>query len=141
MKSFLAKRKLQTLSIIFLFIFSVFVPMSPAFAETTTTNPVDCADIVVPDPIGRDCNKEAVSFGNLINRFVQFIPTVITLLSVFGVGRGAFKVILSDDGDKAKEGFKGVINVALGAGLFYSIWIILYLIEQFTGAPLNIFNN
>ena len=138
MKSFLAKRKLQTLSIVFLFLFSLFAPINMTLAQTAKS---DCEEIAVPDPLGRGCDDDPVTFGNLVNRFVQFIPTVITLLSVFGVGRGSFKVILSDDGDKAKEGFKGVINVALGAGLFYSIWLILYLIEQFTGAPLNIFNN
>jgi hypothetical protein len=111
----------------------LFIPLSvSAFNKVQAV----CGN-TVPDPLNPNCDPAAVvTVGGLANRFIGLIPIVITLLTVFAIARGAIKIILADDADKRQAGFKGIINAALGAALFYSIWLILFLIEYFTGAEL-----
>jgi len=97
----------------------------------------DCGGNYVPNPLNVNCTPgQEVSAGGLLNRFLGIIPSAITIVAVVAIGRGGVKIMLADNGEKKQDGFKSVINAALGVAVFYSIWIILYVIEQATGADL-----
>lgn len=92
---------------------------------------------LVPNPLNPNCDSQRnLTAGDLINRFIQIIPFVITLVAVAAIIRGAFKIMVADDAEKRQDGFKIVVNAAIGVALFYSIWFILFLIEYLTGASL-----
>jgi hypothetical protein len=93
----------------------------------------------VPTPLDPDCTGTQPTVGNLINRFVQVVPFVVTFLAIIAIVRAAIKIINSADAEQRNEGFKALLNAAIGLVLFFSIWIILYLIEQFTGGELITF--
>ncbi len=92
----------------------------------------------IPNPLNPDCiqGRNDISVGGLTNRFIGVMPIVITIITVIAIARGAIKIILADDPEKRAAGFKGIINATLGAVVFYSIWVVLFLIEYFTGAEL-----
>jgi hypothetical protein len=105
---------------------------------TTLTLKVQAAcQNTVPNPLNPDCNPgNVVTVGALTNRFIGVVPIVITIVTVVAIARGSLKIIMADDAEKRQAGFKSIINAALGAAVFYSIWLVLFLIEYFTGAEL-----
>jgi hypothetical protein len=113
------------------FIFSIFVASSNAYAVCTNQ---------VPSILNPTCDPtREVTVGTIINRVIKVLPIAIALIAIAMIIRGAIKIMTSDDAEKRAEGFKIIINAAIGAVVFYSIYIILYLVEQFTGAELLIF--
>lgn len=92
---------------------------------------------VVPSLTNPNCDpSKEISIGTLINRAVQFVPIVVTLIVIVAIGRAAAKIALADTPDKKQEAFKGIVNPAVGAAIFYSIWIVLYLIGVITGTDM-----
>ena len=113
-------------------LFSVFVFVLPIYFNVKAV----CVN-EIPTPTDPNCDKPELSFGALVNRIIQVLPIFITLLAVAAIIFGGVKVLTAgSNDDKKQEGFKAVINAAIGAALFYSVWLILYLIEQATGVAL-----
>lgn len=94
----------------------------------------------VPNPLtGGDCNAAAgsLSVGVLINRILGFLPVIVTFIIIAMIIKGAVKIALAgEDADKRSAGFKTILNVGIGAVLFYSLWLILFIFEVFLGASL-----
>jgi hypothetical protein len=89
---------------------------------------------VVPDPLNPNCDPgQQSSVGVLVNRVVQFVPIVVTVVVIVAIARASGKLALADSPDKKQDAFKGMVNPAIAAVLFYSIWIVLYLIGYITG--------
>jgi cation transport ATPase len=118
-------------------LFQVTLSLFVLVGSLLNTAKADCEN-TIPNPLDPNCTKNAadLSVGGLANRFIAIIPIVITLVTIFAIARGAVKIILADDAEKRQAGFKSIINAAIGAAVFYSIWLILFLIEYFTGAEL-----
>lgn len=93
----------------------------------------------VPNPLNPNCEKRVISVGTILNRFIQLVPFIITVAAILAIIRGAIKIMFADDAEKRGEGFKIIINAAIGAAVFYSIWMILYFIELATGGKLLVF--
>lgn len=110
-------------------IFGAFTLLSPISAQN------NCPDNVVPNPLDPNCQLEQnqLSLGFIINRVVVFLPYIITFLIVAAIAYGAIKIVLAGDTDKRDEGFKIIINAIIGAVIFSSLWLILFLISLITG--------
>ncbi len=99
-----------------------------------------CPDNVVPNPLDPECtlatNNRTITIGFLINRFIVFLPYIVTVLAVAAFAWGAIKIIMAGDGEGREEGIKIMINAGIGLGLFFSIWLILFIISIVTGYDL-----
>ncbi len=95
----------------------------------------------VPDPLDPNCeqlNKDQKPLS-YFNRFIKSIPIIIAIGAIIAVMRAVAKIIMADSAEKRSEGFGMVINIGLGTALFYALWLVLFLIEYFTGAKVNVF--
>ncbi len=131
MKDLVNKTKQLFLSL--LIVTTLFVSLQPAKGA--------CAPNVVPSPLDPNCTlNQPLTVGTFVNRAVGLLPLTITLIAIVAMLRAAFKIMFADSAEKRSEGFSMVYHIALGAGLFYSLWLILFLIEFFTGAKVNVFS-
>jgi hypothetical protein len=124
------KNKIKNIK--FYFINAVFILVLSA-ASLFNTVSAECSPGVVPNPIDPNCEgADPITAGQLINRILGFLPIVVTFAAVAAIIRASFKVMMADDVEQRQEGFKNIINAALGVGIFYSIWLILFILEYFT---------
>lgn len=122
-------------------IFVFFLTVFSIFTITPFIPPVNakCPENVVPNILDPNCDLpqgQSITLGFLINRFVVFLPYFVTILAVGTFAWGSVKVILSQDEDGRKEGIQILINTAIGLGLFFSIWLVLFMISIITGVDL-----
>lgn len=96
-----------------------------------------CPPNVVPNPLDPDCNAPAggITVGFIVNRFIVFLPAIVVLAGIIGYSWGAFKVMLGGE-DGKEEGIKIWVRVTIGLVLFFSIWLILFLVSIITGFDL-----
>lgn len=90
----------------------------------------------VPTLIDPFCENDTPTVGELSNPFIGF-ARVGTILSFAGsVVWGGFKIMFAGTAEKAKEGWKFVVYALIGAGVILSLFVIMALVEMFTGADL-----
>jgi hypothetical protein len=129
------KTKIKTASAI------AFTTLFLSSADLYSSVQAVCGPNTVPNPLDPNCEGgRNLLLGTVLNRFIQFIPFIITIAAVIAIIRGAIKIMFADDAEARGEGFKIVINAAIGAAVFYSLWILLFFLEVATGGSLlNVF--
>lgn len=97
-----------------------------------------CPENVVPNPLDPNCDRQgdSITVGFLINRFIVFLPYIVTIIAVGAFIWGSIIVITAQNGEARKAGIQIWINAALGLSLFFSIWLVLFLISMITGVDL-----
>ena len=118
-----------------LIIFTFVVTLALTFFSLFTTVSAACAPNVVPNPLDPNCQLDGnqLSLGYIINRFVVFLPYIVTFITVAVIAWGAIKIIIAGDTDKRDEGLKIIMNAIIGAVIYASIWLILFMISLITG--------
>lgn len=132
MKTQIKNKKVRLLHFFLPILLFVFALFNGVQAECVNT---------VPNPLNPDCRPDMrLSIGSLMNKFIGALPIFVTVLAAGAIARSAIIIIFTTKPEKRSEAFKGIMYAAAGAALFYSIWLILFLIEYFTGGNLIPFN-
>lgn len=97
-----------------------------------------CSDNVVPNPLDPDCSAQAgtLTFGFLINRLVNFLPYIVTLIAVGSYVWGALKLMFAQNEDGRNNAIKIFSYTTAGLIAFFSIWLILFIVSLITGVDL-----
>jgi len=108
------------------------------FAYSIQPSYAKCPDNVVPNPLDPNCEAQpgTLTFGFLINRFIVFLPYIVTLLAIGSYVWGAVKIILAQDEDGKNKGVRILIYTTVGLGAFFSLWLILFIVSIVTGVDL-----
>lgn len=121
--------------ILLTFVFTLVIAFSTLLLPAHAT----CPENVVPNPLDPNCELPAgqtISVGFLINRFIVFLPYIVTLIGVACYAWGAIKIIMAQDSDQKNDGVKILLYVTGGLGAFFSLWLLLFLVSLVTGFDL-----
>lgn len=118
----------RPLLIVVILFFSFFL-----FSNFASAN---CPPNVIPDPADPNCDGENSTPLGFLNPVIQLWPLVMVFVGIAGVVKTVIALMKAKNADENKEAYKTLSRTGIAVGLGLSIWIILYILEQFFGVKL-----